>query len=91
MRANSSRVKGKFWPPVRNLIWIKAQELFQLDQVRGLGSDFKGTTAERSELVEGGYFYAAKLIVLRDLWLRKKGLPTSEEGEREIFYGNIQA
>ena len=73
------RGKGKFWPPVRALNWIKAQDLFQANEARTMGEDFKGPTAEHSELREAGYFYAAKLIVLRDLWLQKKGLPTSEE------------
>jgi hypothetical protein len=30
---------------------------------------------------QGGFFYQAKLIVLRDLWREKKGLPTTEEEE----------
>jgi hypothetical protein len=64
------------------LIWEKAQELFQWDQARGMKDDFKGITAERKELKQGGYFYMAKLIVLRDLWLRKKGSATSEEEEQ---------
>lgn len=46
-----------------------------------MSDDFKGLTAERRELAEGGYFKTAKLIVLRDLWLEKKGLLTSEEEE----------
>jgi hypothetical protein len=73
--------KGKFWPPVRARIWEKAQALFQQDKARTMSEDFKGLTAEHSELREAGYFYTAKLLVLRDLWLRKKGLPTSEEEE----------
>ena len=36
---------------------------------------------ERCELVEGGYFHEAKLIVLRNLWREKKGLPSVEEAE----------
>ncbi len=44
-------------------------------------NDFKGLTATKKELREGGYFYMAKLIVLRNLWLQKKGLPTIEEEE----------
>lgn len=36
---------------------------------------------ERCELREGGYFYQAKLIVLRNLWLEKKGLPSTEGKE----------
>jgi hypothetical protein len=34
---------------------------------------------ERCELREGGYFYQAKLIVLRNLGWRKKGLSSVEE------------
>ena len=41
--------------------------------------DFSGITAEKHELREGGYFYQAKLIVLRQLWREKKGLPSEEE------------
>jgi hypothetical protein len=73
------RRRGKFWPPVRAMIWQKAQDLFQEDRAGDMGSDFNGLTAEHSELREAGYFYTAKLIVLRNLWLEKKGLPTVEE------------
>lgn len=81
------RKQGKFWPAVRALIWEKAQELYQWDEVRGVNKDFAGITAERKELREGGYFHQAKLIVLRDLWLQKKGLPTSEEEEQFAYSG----
>jgi len=72
---------GKFWPQVRAMIWEKAQELYQMEQAKTMGDDFKAITAERRELWEGGYFYQAKLIVLRNLWLEKKGLPCIEEEE----------
>jgi len=81
------RCKGKFWPAVRALIWEKAQELYQWDQAKGIKKDFVGISAERRELREGGYFHVAKLIVLRDLWLQKKGLPTSEEEEQLAYSG----
>jgi len=71
--------KGRFWPHIRALIWERAQDLFQADRATSIGTDFSGLTAERKELTEGGYFYTAKILVLRDLWLQKKGLPTSEE------------
>jgi hypothetical protein len=71
---------------VRPLIWEKAQELFQ-EEARHMQDDFKGILAERYELRETGYFYQAKLIVLRDLWLQKKDLPTSEE--EGLAYGNF--
>jgi len=63
------------------MFWEKAQELYQMEQAKTMGEDFKGVTAERKELREGGYFYQAKLIILRNLWLQKKGLPTVEEEE----------
>jgi len=63
------------------MIWEKAQQLYQQDEARGMPKDLTGTTATKAELREGGYFYQAKLIVLRDLWLGKKGLPKTEEQE----------
>lgn len=66
------RQQGKFWPRVRALIWEKAQQLFQEANARSMGSDYTGITAERKELKEGGFFYTAKLIVLRELYLEKK-------------------
>jgi hypothetical protein len=77
----SDNMHGKFWPQVRTMIWEKAQQLFQEANARKMGSDFTGVTATRKELREDGYFYIAKLIVLRNLWLEKKGLPTVEEEE----------
>ncbi|MDH5483352.1 MAG: hypothetical protein OEY22_10845 [Candidatus Bathyarchaeota archaeon] len=82
------RPKGKFWPYVRPLIWEKAQQLFQEKQAKTMDNDFKGIAATRKELREGGYFYQAKLIVLRNLWLQKKGLPTVEEEELIKRYGD---
>jgi hypothetical protein len=73
------RKRGKFWPAVRRMIWIKAQELFQEEEAKTMGDDWKGITATRKELREGGYFYEAKLIVLQNLWREKKGLPSLEE------------
>jgi len=77
----AQRKTGKFWPYVRPLIWEKAQQLYQMEQAAGMGEDFKGITATRQELREGGYFYTAKLIVLRNLCREKKGLPSIEEEE----------
>lgn len=51
-----------------------------------MSSDFKDATAERSELREGGYFYQAKLIVLQNLWLEKKGLTSIEDEEMMHAY-----
>jgi hypothetical protein len=44
-------------------------------------------TTTRRELRESGYFHQAKLIVLRNLWLQKKGLPTIDEEELMAQYG----
>lgn len=72
---------GKFWPQVRPLIWEKAQQLYQEEQAKTMREDFKGITATHKELREAGYFHAAKLIVLRNLYLQNKGLPSTEEEE----------
>jgi hypothetical protein len=79
------RKTGKFWPQVRALIWEKAQQLFQEDQAKTMHTDFKGITATKKELREGGYFYLAKLIVLRNLWRERRGFPTLEEEEAYTF------
>jgi hypothetical protein len=71
---------------VRALIWEKAQQLFQEEQTKTMGVDFKGVTATRRELREGGYFYAAKLIVLRDLWRQKRWIQTVEDEEAMSKY-----
>jgi len=76
VRVELSKQQGKFWPRVREIIWEKAEALFMAEQARTM--DFYNKP-EKSELREGGYFHQAKLIVLRDLWLCKKGLPPSEE------------
>jgi len=76
---SQTRNRGKFWPQVRALIWEKAQELYQMENAKTMKDDFKGITATKKELREGGYFHIAKLIVLRNLWLQKKDLPTLEE------------
>jgi hypothetical protein len=75
------RRTGGFWPQVRAMIWDKAQQLYQMEQAISMGEDFKGITATPGELREGGYFYQAKLIVLRNIWREKKGLSTIEEEE----------
>ncbi|MCW4047342.1 MAG: hypothetical protein NWE99_07250 [Candidatus Bathyarchaeota archaeon] len=73
-------MKGKFWPQVRAQIWEKAQQLYQEEQARTMQEDFKGITATKAELREGGYFHTAKLIVLRNLYLQNKGSPTTKKG-----------
>ena len=81
LKSEAKKRQGKFWPQVRAMIWEKAQQLYQQDEARGMSNDFTGTTATKAELREGGYFHQAKLIVLRELWLGKKGLPTTQEEE----------
>ncbi|MGQ9641409.1 MAG: hypothetical protein ACUVUF_04695 [Candidatus Bathycorpusculaceae bacterium] len=44
-------------------------------------TDYKGITATHKELREAGYFYKAKLIVLRDMQFQKKGLRTTQKEE----------
>jgi len=71
------------------MIWEKAQELYQIEQAKTMGEDFKGITATKRELREGGYFYQAKLVILRNLWREKKGLPFIEEEEDEDGFFRI--
>ncbi|MCS7113972.1 MAG: hypothetical protein RMJ15_09755 [Nitrososphaerota archaeon] len=52
-----------------------------MENAKTMQNDFKGLTATKKELREGGYFHTAKLIVLRNLWLQRKGFPTIEETE----------
>jgi len=72
---SQTRNRGKFWPTVRPLIWEKAQQLYQEEQARTMGTDYKGITATHKELTEAGYFHTAKLIVLRNLYLQNKTSP----------------
>ena len=76
---SQTRNHGKFWPKVRPLIWEKAQQLYQEDQAKTMGTDFKGITATHKELREGGYFHTAKLIVLRNLYLQNKDTHSREK------------
>jgi hypothetical protein len=71
-------VRGKFWPPVRALIWDKATQMFQEEQARTMGEDWKAITPERKELREAGYFHEAKLLVLRGLYQEGKALAKLE-------------
>jgi len=59
------RTTGKFWPWVRELIWQEAESLHAADFHKSHEENIIPPT--RKELREFGYFYAAKLIVLRDL------------------------
>ena len=72
---------GKFWPYIRPLIWQKAQEPYQMENAKTMYTDYKGITATKKELREGGYFHTAKLIILREISQQKKRLPTPAEEE----------
>ena len=52
------------WSKIRARIWVKAEELFMLEQVRTMDCDIK---PERCELREGGYFDRAKTLILREV------------------------
>ena len=82
-----NRQPGKFWPKVRPLIWKKAEELYQKEQASTMGNDYKAIKPEKRELRQSGYFHMAKIIVLRNLYRQKKGLPTVEEEEMMRQYG----
>lgn len=43
-----------------------------MENAKTIQTDFKGLTATRKELHEGGYFHTAKLIILRNLYLQKR-------------------
>ncbi len=85
-KTNCSKKRGVFWPKVRVLIWEKAQELYQRDEARGSSGDLSGITATRKELVEGGYFQTAKVIVLRELLQRKGSITAYEESSQESSF-----
>jgi hypothetical protein len=53
-----------------------------------MGDDFNGLTATRRELWEAGYFYQAKIIVLRNRYYASKGLPSVEERELQERYSD---
>jgi len=69
------------------MIWKKAQQIFQEENLTTMKTDFHGITATRAELVEGGYFYRAKIIVLRNLYYASKNQPSVEEREIMGRYG----
>ena len=78
MSPSKLQQQGKFWPQVRAMTWEKAEELFMAEQAKTM--DFYNRP-EKCELIEGGYFHEAKLIVLRNLWRDKMSLSTAEENE----------
>jgi len=70
MANRSRRAPGKFWPWVRERIWEKAEALHAADFYAGHEENI--TPPTRSELREGGYFYIAKCLVLREI--RREGV-----------------
>lgn len=56
---------GKFWPAIRAMIWEEAESLHAADFHKSHEENI--TQPTHGELREGGYFYTAKLKVLRDV------------------------
>ena len=96
-KSQTQKTHGKFWPTVRPLIWEKAQQLYQEEQARTMGTDYKGITATHKELREAGYFHTAKLITLRNLYLQNKNqkrtnkkTPASKNSLNKKLHGNTK-
>jgi hypothetical protein len=51
--------------------------MFQEEQARTMGEDFKAITPERKELRELGLFQEAKILILRELYYAKKVDPSN--------------
>jgi hypothetical protein len=62
-------------------MWIKAQELFHRDH-----PEAKGVTPTKKEMREGGYWYEAKILVLREVYRERHGLSSPEEEMFEQQY-----
>ncbi|MGF3573644.1 MAG: hypothetical protein ACQXXG_09540 [Candidatus Bathyarchaeia archaeon] len=91
MSTSQTRNHGKFWPTVRPLIWEKAQQLYQEEQARTMGTDYKGITATHKELREAGYFHTAKLIILKSLYLQNKNMrPEARANGKHKFTLKLQ-
>jgi hypothetical protein len=83
----SQRIPWPGWRYVRARIWEKAEELHAADFYKNHEENI--TRPERYELRESGYFYRAKLIVLKEVnrelktWKKepKQRPPTREEWE----------
>lgn len=67
-------MKGKFWPDVRRRMRRKALDLFHRDNPHA-----HGVTPTKNELKESGYWYEAKIEVLREIYREKCGCLSSEE------------
>lgn len=67
-------MRGKFWPDVRRRMRTKALDLFHRDNPQA-----QGVTPTKNELRESGYWYDAKIEVLREIYREKHGALTSEE------------
>lgn len=71
------RLTGKFWPWVRERIWIKAEEMHAADFYIGHTENI--TKPTRSELRAEGYFHQAKLAVLREVNRAQHGYPRIQD------------
>ena len=77
------RLTGKFWPAVRARIWEVAEEMHAKDFYDGHEENI--TPPTRHELREGGYFYTAKCIVLRDINGMNRGSRRQERQDDEAY------
>lgn len=77
------RITGKFWPAVRARTWEKAEELFAQDFY--VSHDENITRPTRHELREGGCFYHAKCLVLREVNIRLRGARSQERQDEDAF------
>lgn len=69
-------MRGRFWPEVRRRMRIKAQDLFHQDNPQA-----QGITPTKNELRESGYWFQAKIEVLREIYRENHSLLSSEEEE----------
>jgi len=83
MRQKRPHRRGKFWPWVRELIWEKAEELFAADFYASHETNV--TRPTRAELREGGYFYTAKCLVLRDINRMNRGSKRRDREDAEAY------
>jgi len=74
---------GKFWPWVREMIWEKAYELHAADFHKSHETNI--TRPTRSELRENGYFYQAKLIILREVNRMNRGSKRRDREDAEAY------
>ena len=77
------RLTGKFWPAVRARIWERAEELFTEEFLES--HEKNPTKPTRRELREGGYFYTAKCLILREINRMNQGSSRQERQDEVAF------